>query len=100
MKPGIAGVAGDRGEIYDMIVYDVICKQRCKQHYLTCVQEIWNQMLQELQAMEGIEQPTCLEQTPHGLFLGHNVDTFMDQVHYLSCFEITFLLQSIICNCA
>ena len=35
----------------------------------TWVQAIWNQVLQDLQAMEGREQPTCLEQTPQGLFL-------------------------------
>ena len=35
----------------------------------TWVQAIWNQVLQDLQAIEGREQPTCLEQTPHGLFL-------------------------------
>jgi len=35
----------------------------------TWVQEMWNQVLQEVQAMEGTEQPTWLEQPPHGLFL-------------------------------
>ena len=30
---------------------------------------MWNQVLQEVQAMEGTEQPTWLEQPPHGLFL-------------------------------
>ena len=35
----------------------------------TWVQEMWNHVLQELQEMEGMEQPTCREQPPQGLFL-------------------------------
>ena len=41
------------------------------------MQEMWNQVLQKVQAMEGTEQPTWLEQPPHGLFLvqsDHNSD--------------------------
>ena len=44
----------------------------------TWVQEMWNQVLQELQAIEGVEQPTCLEQPPQGLVLG-------ELGHYEAC---------------
>ena len=75
----------------------------------TWVQAIWNQVLQDLQAIEGREQPTCLEQTPHGLFLVQYQITmfiFGTSVHILKklCWALTLsfcrkALFAIMYNC-
>ena len=56
---------------------------------------MWNQVLQELQAIEGVEQPTCLEQPPQGLVLGE----LESRGHYVNGFatinELSFIS---ICN--
>ena len=68
---------------------------------------MWNHVLQELHAIEGVEQPTCREQLPHGLFL----DGFGRSLAYIDLeiiwnkgqpslgFEIFFLLQSYLQSC-
>ena len=73
----------------------------------TWVQEMWNHVLQELQEMEGMEQPTCREQPPQGLFLvGCGRSLYIDfeikgQPWFFSKWlglAIIFLLQRMICN--
>ena len=73
----------------------------------TWVQEMWNHVLQELHAMEGVEQPTCREQLPHGLFLvdGLGRSLLVDLVIMWNkgqlwlCFDIFFLSQSYLQSC-